>query len=309
MNLRHIEVFHAIMQTGSVTGAAQLLNVTQPAISNLLRHAEQQIKFKLFERVGGRLQPTAEAAYLFPEVQEIFSRLNTFKETLNEVRNGRYGSLAIAASPTVVNAYLPKAVAQLRRQAPGAQITVHSLPTAKAIEERVSQRGADIGIVYAPVGDAGVAFEEVTRSPVICALPHRSPLTERDVVETEDLASTTVVTTGATSRVGAAIMEAYASRGLPMPVSSIEVNSLQVACLMAAEGIGVGLVDTATVHQYSRSDVEFRPFRPHIELSTCLIYPKNRSRSALSKHFGDCLRTLFHPCADTVAPDMMALNR
>ena len=74
MNLRHLEVFHAIMQAGSVTGAAHLLNVTQPAVSNVLRHAEQQMKFRLFERVAGRLQPTPEARDLFPDVQEIFGR-------------------------------------------------------------------------------------------------------------------------------------------------------------------------------------------------------------------------------------------
>lgn len=65
MNLRHIEVFNAIMQSGSVTGAAQLLNVTQPAVSNVLRHAEQQLGLKLFERIAGRLQPTRKHMICF----------------------------------------------------------------------------------------------------------------------------------------------------------------------------------------------------------------------------------------------------
>jgi DNA-binding transcriptional LysR family regulator len=77
MNLRQLEVFYAVMQAGSVTGAARNLNVTQPAVSNVLKHTEQQVKFKLFERMGGRLHPAAEARDLLPDVNEIFGRIGT----------------------------------------------------------------------------------------------------------------------------------------------------------------------------------------------------------------------------------------
>ncbi|MFM9901533.1 MAG: LysR family transcriptional regulator, partial [Polaromonas sp.] len=50
MRLRHIEVFNAVMLTGSVSGAARLVNVTQPAVSRTLQHAELQLGFALFQR-------------------------------------------------------------------------------------------------------------------------------------------------------------------------------------------------------------------------------------------------------------------
>ena len=56
--LRQIEVFNAVMQTGSVIGAAKMLNVSQPVVSRVLRHLEDQTKVPLFERSKGRLQPT-----------------------------------------------------------------------------------------------------------------------------------------------------------------------------------------------------------------------------------------------------------
>ena len=71
MNLKQLEVFYAIMNTGSVTAAARSLHVTQPAVSNVLKHMEQQLEFKLFERKGGRLFPTPEANHLLPDVNEI----------------------------------------------------------------------------------------------------------------------------------------------------------------------------------------------------------------------------------------------
>jgi DNA-binding transcriptional LysR family regulator len=64
MRLRHIEIFQAILQTGSVTGAASLLNISQPAASKALQHAEAQLGFSLFTRVRGKLESTAEARIL-----------------------------------------------------------------------------------------------------------------------------------------------------------------------------------------------------------------------------------------------------
>jgi len=61
MRLRHIEVFNAIMLTGSVSAAARLINITQPAVSRTLQHAELQLGFSLFARTKGRLTPTTSA--------------------------------------------------------------------------------------------------------------------------------------------------------------------------------------------------------------------------------------------------------
>src|SRR5687768_14137169 len=129
MNLKQLEVFYAVMQTGSVTAAARSLNVTQPAVSNVLKHTEQQLKFALFERRGGRLYPTAEASDLLPDVDEIFGRLGTLNRVVQEMRDGRTGRLVIATSPTLAHAFLPRAISLLRQRSPAVQVSVLSLPT------------------------------------------------------------------------------------------------------------------------------------------------------------------------------------
>ena len=57
MRLRHIEVFHAIMQAGTITGAAQLLHISQPAVTKVLQHCELKLGIPLFNRVRGKLYP------------------------------------------------------------------------------------------------------------------------------------------------------------------------------------------------------------------------------------------------------------
>lgn len=290
MNLRHLEVFHAIMQTGSVTAAAHMLNVTQPAISNVLRHAEQQLGFRLFERIAGRLQPTPEAQSLFPDVQEVFGRIDTLNRFIDNIRSGRSGRLAIAASPTFVNAYLPAALARLYEMAPSAAITVNTQPSARAIEEKVALREVDIGILYKPVADPAVVQEEIAHSVVICALPADSPLAGLDEIGPGDLQGVSVVGPGPLTQTGSAIQEVCIAAGHAPPQIALEVNSLQAACLMVAAGVGVGLVDVATMMQYPLPDVVFRRFRPRVDLVMSLIFAKDRPRSRLAMQLARELR-------------------
>lgn len=76
MRLRHIEVFNSVMLTGSVSGAARLINVTQPAVSRILQHAELQLGFALFRRAKGRFTPTSEALTLYPYIERLFAQLD-----------------------------------------------------------------------------------------------------------------------------------------------------------------------------------------------------------------------------------------
>src|SRR3546814_6538313 len=89
MNRRQMEVFHAIMQTGSVTAAARVLHVTQPAVSAVLKHCEEQLGLKLFERTGGRLQPTREAEAIFPDIAGVFGQLEEVKDLTQDLAAGR----------------------------------------------------------------------------------------------------------------------------------------------------------------------------------------------------------------------------
>src|SRR3546814_17025562 len=126
MNLRQMEVFHAIMVTGSITGAARLLNVTQPAVSTVLKHCESQLKMKLFVRVAGRLQPTAEAEAVFPQAASIFGRLDAVSRLTQDLVGGRLGTLSIAAAFPIAKGYLAKAPASLLSRHPTLRATPHT---------------------------------------------------------------------------------------------------------------------------------------------------------------------------------------
>ena len=291
VNLRQLEVFYAIMQAGSVTGAARYLNVTQPAVSNVLKHTEQQLKFKLFERIGGRLHPTPEATDLLPDVNEIFGRIDTFKRVVQELRDGRSGRIVVATSPTLVNAFLPRAVALFRQRSPAVHITIQSLPTPLVVE-RVARREVDMGIVYAPVSDGAVEAEDLVETEMACVVLRKHALARKRVIRAQDLDGQSLISLGSTTRIGALIEAECKRHGVPVPDVVVEASSSLAACLMVSEGAGIGLVDRATSLSGKFGDLAFRPFEPRITVTVQLIYTRGRPRSRAAVHLSEQLRRI-----------------
>lgn len=277
------------MRSGSVTGAARQLNVSQPAVSNVLKHMEQQLRFRLFERIGGRLHPTPEAVDMLPDVNEIFGRIGTLTRVVQEMRDGRSGRLVIATSPTLVNAFLPRAIALFRKRSPGVQIAVQSLPTPLVVE-RVARREVDLGIVYAPVVERGVDVEDLVVTELACVVPRAHPLARKRAIAAEDLVGLQVISLGAATRIGMLIEDACRKAGQPIPEVGVEASSSLAACLMVSEGAGVGLVDRATSLSGKFDDLCFRPFVPRIQLAVNVIYTRDRPRSRAALLLADLLR-------------------
>jgi len=289
MTLRQLETLYAIMRAGSITAAARNLHVTQPAVSAVLKHAEQQLRMKLFERIGGRLHPTPEALSLLPDLEEIFGRIDTVSRAMQELRDGRTGKLVLATSPTLVNAFLPQAIAALRAATPKLNVVVHSLPTPMAIA-RVSRREADMGLVYAPVADGALDAEDLITSEMAVVVPHGHTLAQRQEVHARDLRDESVISTGPGTRLGALVEEACQREGETPPAIGIEASSSLAACMMVSCGAGVGLVDRSIELSGRFDDLAFRPFRPRIDVRIQLVFPRDRPRSRASMQLADWLQ-------------------
>lgn len=193
MNIRQMEVFRAVMQMGSVTAAAKLLNVSQPAVSAVLRHCEDQLKSKLFLRVGRRLRPTPEAEKLFPEVDSAFRRIEMVTRLAQDLVAGTRGVIAVAAThssaPLVaecVSSFIDKGGKQIR-------ISLQSLPSTEVIE-RVLSHEVDFGVAYGPVLHAGLDTELLVERRVVCLLPKNHPLTAHRTIAASSLIDSRVIT-------------------------------------------------------------------------------------------------------------------
>lgn len=283
INLRQVEVFYTIMRAGSVTEAARVLNVTQPAVSAALKQLEARLGMKLFERVGGRLHPTAEARGLMPDVAEIFGRLGAVERLSQDLARGARGALSVAATPPLADGYVAKAVAALLAKRPGVRVNLQAIPSA-AVLDRVINREIDVGVVYEPVVSSAVRVEELSRTAIGCILSSRHPLARRKSVRAQDLAGQRLVT-----YLPQALLRPYIDRAVGAHAAALEfpvqVGASATAIMLAVHGAGIALVETALFSARPIAGFVMRPLEPRVELSVLLLRARQGGPSALVDEF------------------------
>ena len=101
VTVRQLEAFRAVIQHGSVTGAAEALGLSQPAISKALALLETETGLSLFERRNRRLVPTAEALILHGEVDKMFLALTRIVGLSRELKSLAHGQLSVVSTPAI----------------------------------------------------------------------------------------------------------------------------------------------------------------------------------------------------------------
>ncbi|MBX3453763.1 LysR family transcriptional regulator [Ferrovibrio sp.] len=290
MNLRQMELFHAIMRTGSITAAARLLNVTQPAVSAGLKHCETQLKMKLFERVSGRLQPTPEAEALFPEIEGIFAKVEAVGHLTKDLQGGRLGNLSIAAGFPMANSFVAQALSGFLVQRPRLRVTVQAL-TSQQVINQVVNREAELGIIYEPVVSEAIETEKLAQARLACIMRPDHPLARLREIRIRDLAGQPLITYLPQAMLRAHVDHAFSRAGF-VPDIVAQVDRSITGAMMARYGAGIALVEPFLVSALETPHLVARPLRPAIEIGVLLIRNRAAPRSRIGDAFVAHLKTL-----------------
>lgn len=269
MRLRHIEVFHAIRRGGSISRAAELLNVSQPAVSKALKHAELQIGFKLFTLVRGRLHPTNEAEVLGPTVDKLFLSLDAVREVAANVRLGASGRLRIACLPMLGLTLLPCAVAGYRRRYPSATMDIGTrvLPE---LYRALLLGEFDLGVGIAPEDEttapAGLAVETLGLVDLLYLerVTARSRKSETSAIRLKDIDLGELIGLSVEPS-GTLLRSAFERQGLRF-APHIEVQTHYIAKSLVAGGAGCAIVDEFTARAPPNTGMLVRPLNPGLRL-------------------------------------------
>ncbi|MBP7564770.1 MAG: LysR family transcriptional regulator [Burkholderiaceae bacterium] len=256
MNLRQIEVFRAVMTTGSTTEAARLLHVSQPGISRLVRHVELQLGVALFERRQGRLVPTAEARALHAEIEKVYRGVQHVRDVAAHLRFGTHTTLRALSSANTALQLVPRTIAALVGEFAGARVLFEALPTREIVKLLVTEE-ADVAISSAPLDHPALAVQPIGQWQLLCALPAGHPLLARPGgFALEDALAERLITYSPEAPQSAVIDHWLESRGVARNVA-VEVRSGYAACSMAATGVGVAFVDDLSARAHRPEGVVF----------------------------------------------------
>lgn len=291
LNLRQIEVFHAVMLTGSLSEAGRMLYVTQPAISRVLASAENRLKFPLFERIKGRLHPTPEARKLFAEAEAIFDRVSRFNAMAGALGVGASGSLSLVSSPSFSEWLIPHTIQEFRKKHPDTPIRYRPLAF-DALLPHLLLGHADFGVASMPPPvNANIACEEIGQGWLGCAIPRGHPLAGRARIRAEDLHGHLLIGYEADTPFGR-LASRFLSSG-PSPVQpQIEIRSTPEALALVRQGVGVALVESFGYHPSFGKDFVLLRTEPTIRHAIHLLHAASSPLSSTAKRFVAVLRTM-----------------
>lgn len=273
MRLRYIEIFHAVMQAGTVKGAAQLLHITQPAATRLLQQAEQHAGVLLFRRARGRLVPTSEGRQLYPEVEQLYVRLESVRRLVASLGTASTHPVRVLSVPGLALDWLPQALASWSTRHPRMSASLRTLHSRQIAESLVLREG-DVGFVFEAPTHPALHTETIATGRVVCV---GEGIGDKPVPLAQ-LASRDIVDLDPSDPLGRLVYSALRAQSIE-PKARMLAHSYHAAIELAAAGFGWALVDSFTAAYASRHPaLSVAPLAPTIEVAVYAI----RSRDAPS---------------------------
>jgi DNA-binding transcriptional LysR family regulator len=292
MNLRQLEVFRAVMFSGGVSAAAQLLHVSQPAVSKVLAQAGRASGLVLFERVKGRLVPTPEARQLYAEVETLWRGVEKLRDYSRELAQPSTGTLRLAVTASLAASLVPTTVAQLAQRFEGLQCRMDVL-VPSLLTDALLARSAHIGVALLPNAHPNLAAVRTFRCGLSCVMPPDHPLVARKVVRPSDLLGQRLISAPEDTPYGQTLRRAYGAQREQLQIA-IEVRSATAACWFVRAGAGIAVVDTAAVAAHAVDGLIGRPFRSAERLEVAVLHNVQFPLSVIEQAFVDQLDRVWH---------------
>lgn len=268
IKIRQLEVFSALMESGSVSGAAEQLSLSQPAISIALSNLEAEIGFRLFHRRKGFFAPTTEANLLHAETEQGLLAFTRVERCANDIAEGTVGSITIASNGAAGINLLPKLIADFRKQHPGINIDL-KIRSSRKIATWVSGRHVDIGLVDAPVPVSGLTSEHFNY-PCVCIMQKTDELTKHTIITPELLNGRAIIGITGEHEIDRELDRILAESTI---TADRRVTGSYFAIIrnMVREGAGIALVDAINGRMDLTDGVVWRDFQPTINFKLALL--------------------------------------
>jgi DNA-binding transcriptional LysR family regulator len=283
MNLRQLEAFRAVILGQTVTRAAEMLHISQPAATRLISSLEEDIGFALFDRIRGRLQPTAEAMTLYQEVQRSLVGVERIARTAHDIRSLKRGSLHIACAPAMGLVFMPRVIAAFLAEHDGVQVSLVVHSSSEVIDLVVGQR-CDLGIIVLPNTYPSPRSEKLVATRMLCAVPAQHRLANTALITPQDLRGEPFISYPSSIGSRQQIDTIFAAFGVERDLR-VETQLSQPMCEFVELGVGVALVDALSAINYRGRGVVFKPFEPAIEMDFSMLLPVAGPASKLQTSF------------------------
>lgn len=289
LTLRQIEVIRAIMVTGTVGGAARLLNVSSPGISRVMKHAEASVGVKLFSRRGGRYTPTPQANAIFNQINSVYDKVEDLQFVISRIKRGADTELKFGSVPSIANVMVPRAIADLRRTLPNLLIEVDILKIEDAVDYLLLGKG-ELVALSSMLDHPMLAFEPLARGRLKCIVPEAHPLARRTRVTADEIVKHPLIGVDPNDPYGRIMAGLFADHALHYDVT-IRARFGSTVCALVSHGLGIAIVDEFTLAADQWPRIRALDIVEPTVFQTYIVHRKDGALSSHAARFVSALRS------------------
>jgi DNA-binding transcriptional LysR family regulator len=286
INFQQIEAFKAVMQMGTTTSAAVMLNTTQPSISRRLAELQHATELKLFDLYHGRLRPTSEGKLLYKTIQQHYDALQKIESTIAIMRKSGTRTLRLGCTPTLGIGLMPAVINRFLRQFPNTHIDLQTMDTQK-LGDFLHQDLLDLAITTGELNENDFHPTIINTTQAVCVLPLSHRLVEMDVIDLPMLKGESIITIGEADELSIRIKAQLVKQGMS-DLFSVQTNSSITVCALVGAGAGIGIV-TPYIADTFANQLVIKPLSPAIKITVSMAMPIHTAPSLLTRHFIDLL--------------------
>lgn len=252
MELRHLEHFLAVADTGSFTQAAKALHVVQSGVSATVKALERELGSALFTRTPQEVTLTAAGRALLPRAREILDATRAAKDAVERTRGAVHGTVTVGTLTSIDLVDLPGLLAELRARHPGVTVRLRAAMAGSAgLAQHLRERRLDVAFLALP-GPPPPDFDMrlLAAAPLVLYVPSAHPLAGKKQVTLADLAEFPFVDTPPGFANRTIVDQAFAAAGVRREVT-VEIANVATAVRFIQAGLGIGFLGHFLVPEHS----------------------------------------------------------
>jgi len=288
VSVRDIEVFRVVMNAGSTSKAAQVLGISQPAISQSIRKLETSAGLQLFQRAHGRLIPTEEAQALMIDVDRLFIGMDAIEHRIKSLRQFGTGRLAIAVHPLVGNAFMPRVLAEFDLMQRDIRVSLR-VQSSREVHQEVSAGLCDFGVMADEMPAAGLEHSEFLNERGVIAMPQGHPLARKSCISARDLANCEFIALNPEDSSRRRLEVALDSAQVALNVR-VETAYLHTICNLVLRGTGIAFINPLAAIDFVGRGLVIRPFELDIRTRSLLVFRPGKPLSDTARQLLKVMR-------------------
>lgn len=271
MDDRRLRYFLAVVDEGSVTGAAQRLHLAQPSLSQALRAFEAELNVQLFDRVGRGLRLSAAGAALIGPARQILRAIDEAHTAISGVVELRTGTIDIAALATLAVDPIAMLIGRFRELYPGVQVRVLEAESADGVRMLVEDGACELGATHLPLPGNQLIAHSVGEQELQFVLPPATALQSKGPLGARELARTPLVVSPPGTSTRTLLEQALAEVGVT-PQIAVQIAAREAIIPLVLAGAGAALLPASLAAEAQRRGAIVRSARPAITRSVGLIH-------------------------------------